>query len=30
MGRKKFYDSSEAMQKDLDTYFGGYNTKWPH
>ena len=30
MGRKKFYDSIEAMQKDLDDYLIRYNTKRPH
>ena len=30
MGRKKFYDSIEAMQNDLDAYLSTYNTQWPH
>jgi transposase InsO family protein len=30
MGRKKFYESIEEMQKDLDEYLVGYNTKRPH
>ncbi|QPJ63005.1 MAG: IS481 family transposase [Candidatus Nitronauta litoralis] len=30
MGRKKWYESVEEMQKDLDTYFIHYNTKRPH
>ena len=30
MGRKKFYNSIEAMQKDLDTYLVRYNTERPH
>ena len=30
MGRKKFYDSIEAMQKDLDAYLIRYNTERPH
>lgn len=30
MGRKKWYDSVEEMQKDLDAYLGTYNTKRPH
>ena len=30
MGRKKFYESIEEMQKDLDAYLGTYNTKQPH
>ena len=29
MGRKKFYDSIEAMQNDLDTHLVTYNTKRP-
>jgi transposase InsO family protein len=30
MGRTKFYDSVEEMQKDLDDYLVIYNTKRPH
>lgn len=30
MGRKKFYESLEEMQKDLDIYLLHYNTKRPH
>jgi len=30
MGRKKFYDTIEEMQKDLDEYLVLYNTKRPH
>lgn len=30
MGRKKWYESVEAMQKDLDEYLIKYNTKRPH
>ena len=30
MGRKKFYESVDEMQKDLDAYFVTYNTKRPH
>lgn len=30
MGRKKFYESLEEMQKDLDTYLIQYNTKRTH
>ena len=30
MGRKKFYESLEDMQKDLDAYLLTYNTKRPH
>jgi transposase InsO family protein len=30
MGRTKFYDSVEEMQKDLDAYLVIYNTKRPH
>ena len=30
MGRKKFYDSIEAMQKDLDAYLFRYNTERPN
>jgi len=30
MGRKKWYESVEEMQKDLDAYFVFYNTKRPH
>ena len=30
MGRKKFYDSIEAMQNDLDAYLITYNTQRPH
>lgn len=30
MGRKKWYESVEEMQKDLDSYFIHYNTKRPH
>ena len=30
MGRKKFYESIEAMQKDLDTFLVHYNTERPH
>ena len=30
MGRKKFYDGIEAMQKGLDAYLLRYNTKRPH
>ena len=30
MGRKKFYESIDEMQKDLDTYLLTYNTKRPH
>ena len=29
-GRKKFYESIDEMQKDLDTYLAHYNTKRPH
>lgn len=30
MGRKKFYDSVEEMQKDLDAYLRIYNTRRSH
>ena len=30
MGRKKFYESVDEMQKDLDVYLKHYNTKRPH
>ena len=30
MGRKKFYESIDEMQNDLDTYLLAYNTKRPH
>jgi transposase InsO family protein len=30
MGRKKFYESVDEMQTDLDTYLAGYNTRRPH
>jgi transposase InsO family protein len=30
MGRKKWYESVEQMQQDLDLYFVKYNTKRPH
>ena len=30
MGRKTFYESIEAMQKDLDTYLVRYNTERPY
>ncbi len=30
MGRTKFYDSVDEMQKDLDAYLVTYNTKRPH
>jgi transposase InsO family protein len=30
MGRKKFYESTDEMQKDLDAYLVTYNTKRPH
>ena len=30
MGRTKFYESIEAMQKDLDAYLITYNTQRPH
>tara|TARA_B100001123_G_C15058857_1_gene926717 strand:- start:49 stop:243 length:195 start_codon:yes stop_codon:yes gene_type:complete len=30
MGRKKWYESLDEMQKDLDVYFTRYNTKRPH
>ncbi len=30
MGRKKFYESIEAMQTDLDAYLVRYNTERPH
>jgi len=30
MGRTKFYESVDEMQKDLDTYLIHYNTKRPH
>lgn len=30
MGRKKFYDSLEEMQKDLEAYLKLYNTRRPH
>ena len=30
MGRKKFYESIEAMQKDLDVYLIRYDTERPH
>lgn len=30
MGRKKFYDTIEEMQKDLNEYLVTYNTKRPH
>ncbi len=30
MGRKKFYESVDEMQADLDTYLVGYNTRRPH
>ena len=30
MGRKKFYESVNEMQKDLDAYLQHYNTKRPH
>ena len=30
MGRKKFYESVDEMQKDLESYLNHYNTKRPH
>ena len=30
MGRKKFYESVDQMQADLDAYLIAYNTKRPH
>jgi len=30
MGRKKFYEAVEEMQRDLDAYLVTYNTKRPH
>ena len=30
MGRKKFYESTDEMQKDLDAYLVRYNTERPH
>ena len=30
MGRKTFYESIEAMQKDLDAYVVRHNTERPH
>ena len=30
MGRKKFYESVDEMQKDLEIYLDLYNTKRPH
>lgn len=30
MGRKKWYDALDEMQRDLDAYFVTYNTKRPH
>ena len=30
MGRKKFYEYIEEMQKDLNAYLVTYNTKRPH
>ena len=30
MGRKRWYESLEEMQKDLDAYLVHYNTKRPH
>ncbi len=30
MGRKKFYESVDEMQADLDAYLVGYNTRRPH
>jgi len=30
MGRKKFYETVDEMQKDLDAYLVTYNTKRPH
>jgi transposase InsO family protein len=30
MGRKKFYESVDEMQKDLEIYLDHYNTKRPH
>ena len=30
MGRKKFYESIDEMQKDLDLYLNQYNTERPH
>ena len=30
MGRKKFYESVEQMQGDLDAYLVTYNRKRPH
>ena len=30
MGRKKFYDSFEEMQKGLEAYLKLYNTSRPH
>jgi len=30
MGRKKFYESVDEMQKDLDSYLEHYNNKRPH
>ena len=30
MGRKKFYDGIEAMQKDLDAHLVRYNTERAH
>jgi len=30
MGKKKFFESTEEMQRDLDLYLAHYNTKRPH
>ena len=30
MGRKKLYESIDAMQKDLDTFLVHHNSEWPH
>jgi len=30
MGRTKFYESADEMQKDLDTYLLRYDTKRPY
>ncbi len=30
MGRTKWYETIEAMQKDLDNYLKHYNNKRPH
>ena len=30
MGRKKWYESIDEMQKDLNTYLSTYNNKRPH